>query len=313
MEEKINEIFVQIAKLPLPMQSVSRFENCVQTLTQTVASYDAKMTNIEQIVSSVAARVTALETNATSASSGSGSARSWNILGHSDGSTATGSLGPMAKGHLMTIETQNEGLIRSQALKMNKREVPYYFDSFVRNTTKELRYGSMIFGKNPICPHTTNLSEFIARQVLCRPGLYLKHEPNVKILLLDIKMMVSSMQLTVPSAAPIPLSLSANPKQLKTEKLENNLHLCGENWLTNLKFSSLMEMTRVHSSSQRSTLARMFSASKIEEMELENRCSNLLLLEAGKHLPLFHLSCLSLVFLLKCCSVFSLKPARPNV
>ena len=120
----------------------------------------------------------------------------------------------------MTIETQNEGLIRSQALKMNKREVPYYFDSFVSNTTKELRYGSMIFGKNPICPHTTNLSEFIARQVLCRPGLYLKHEPNVKILLLDIKMMVSPTQLTVPSAAPIPLSLSANPNQLKTEKLE---------------------------------------------------------------------------------------------
>ena len=49
MEEKINEILVQIAKLPLLMQSVSRFENCVQTLSQTVASYDAKMTNIEQI------------------------------------------------------------------------------------------------------------------------------------------------------------------------------------------------------------------------------------------------------------------------
>ena len=41
----------------------------------------------------VAARVTTLETNATSVSSCSGSARSWNVLGHSDGSTATGSLG----------------------------------------------------------------------------------------------------------------------------------------------------------------------------------------------------------------------------
>ena len=85
-KEKINEMFVQIAKLLLLMQSVSRFENCVQTLPQTVASY-------EQMVSSLAARVTTLETNATSVSSGSGSARSWKELGHTDGATATGSLG----------------------------------------------------------------------------------------------------------------------------------------------------------------------------------------------------------------------------
>ena len=43
MEEKINEIFTQIEKLPLLMQSVSRFENCVQTLLQTVASNDATL------------------------------------------------------------------------------------------------------------------------------------------------------------------------------------------------------------------------------------------------------------------------------
>ena len=93
MEEKINEMLVQIAKLPLPMQSVSRFENCVQTLSHTVASYDAKITNIKQMVRSLVARVTTLETNATTVSSGSGSARSWNMLGQSTGSTATGSLG----------------------------------------------------------------------------------------------------------------------------------------------------------------------------------------------------------------------------
>ena len=71
MEEKNNEMFVQIAKLPLFMQSVSRFENRVQPLSQTVASYDAKITIIEQLVSSFAARVTTLQTNATSVSSGS--------------------------------------------------------------------------------------------------------------------------------------------------------------------------------------------------------------------------------------------------
>ena len=92
MEEKINEMFVQIAKLPLLMPSVSRFEKCVHTLSDTVASYDAKITNIEQMVSSLAARVTTLETNTTTVSSGSGWARSWNMLGQSTGSTATGSL-----------------------------------------------------------------------------------------------------------------------------------------------------------------------------------------------------------------------------
>ena len=46
---------MQIAKLPLFMQSVSGFD---QTLTQTVASYDAEITNVEQMVSSLAASVT---------------------------------------------------------------------------------------------------------------------------------------------------------------------------------------------------------------------------------------------------------------
>ena len=45
-----------------------------------------------------AASVTTLDTNATSVSSGSGSQRSWNILGHSDGSTASGSLGSHGPG-----------------------------------------------------------------------------------------------------------------------------------------------------------------------------------------------------------------------
>ena len=50
MEEKIYEMFIQIAKLPLLIESVSRFENCVQTLSQTVASYDAEITYIEKLL-----------------------------------------------------------------------------------------------------------------------------------------------------------------------------------------------------------------------------------------------------------------------
>ena len=99
----------------------------------------------------------------------------------------------------------------------------------------------------------------------CKAGSVSVRFVFVKTLLLDIKMMVSHLQLTAPSTAPIQLSLSVNPNQLKTERLENSFRLCGESWLTNLKFSSLMEMTKVHSSSQRSMLAHMSSASKIKE------------------------------------------------
>ena len=72
--------------------------------------------------------------------------------------------------------------------------------------------------------------------------------PNVTTLLLDIKMMVP-IQLTVPFAAPIQISLSANPNLLKTERLENNLRHCGENWLANLMFFPWRWRRCIHHSS----------------------------------------------------------------
>ena len=133
----------------------------------------------------------------------------------------------------MTVQIRGVDLIRSQAPKMNKHEVPSYYGSCANNTTKGLRSGSIIFGKNPTCQHTTKLSEFIARQVPCRPDLYLKQEPNVRTLWPDIKTMASLMKLTVPSAASKQLSRCVNPNRLKTVRLENNLRLCGENWQIN--------------------------------------------------------------------------------
>ena len=82
MEEKINDIHLQ---LPL-------------SLAQTVAAQTTKITNIEQNVGSFAARVTSLEANEASGSSSPDSARSWNMLGQSKGSTATGSLGSNGPG-----------------------------------------------------------------------------------------------------------------------------------------------------------------------------------------------------------------------
>ena len=145
----------------------------------------------------------------------------------------------------------------------------------MNSTTLELQSGSILFGKGPTYQHSTNLSQSIARQVPCRPGLYLKQEPNVKTLLPDIKMMVSPMKLIVPSAASKQPSQSANPNLLKTERSESNSRLCGECWLINSKFSSLMEMTKVPLLSLHSTPAHKSSASRIEETALENLCSNL--------------------------------------
>ena len=92
-----------------------------------------RLQNIEQIVGRLVARVTSLETNAASGSSGPDSARSSNVLGQSNGSTATGPSGPMALGRPMTIGTQDVDLILLQALKTNMHGVPSYCDSHVSN------------------------------------------------------------------------------------------------------------------------------------------------------------------------------------
>ena len=138
-----------------------------------------------------------------------------------------------------------------------------------------------------------------------------KHEANVRTLWPEKEMMVSPMKLKVLSETPKQLSRSANPSHLKTRRSENNLRLCGTCWQNSSKFSSLKVMAQVPSLFLRSTPVHKFSASRIEETALENRCSNLPLLEADSCLLLLHLTCVFLVFLVKCCNGFSLKPTRP--
>ena len=43
-------------------------------------------------------------------------------------------------------------MILSLVPKINRHEVPSYYDSHANTTTKELQSGSMIFGKDPTCP-----------------------------------------------------------------------------------------------------------------------------------------------------------------
>ena len=138
----------------------------IQTITNSVVNLTSRVTNIEQIVntfsttmalfaemeqnySSLTARLCKVEGDIVSASSVSGSARSWHVLGPM---TSPKPQGPMARGHLITTETHDEGLILLQAQKMNNHEVPSYFESLSNNTSKELHSGSIPFGKSlPLC------------------------------------------------------------------------------------------------------------------------------------------------------------------
>ena len=53
--------------------------------------------------------------------------------------TAPQPQGPMAHGHLMATETQDEDLIHSPAPKMNNPVGPFYYDFLANNTTKGLQ------------------------------------------------------------------------------------------------------------------------------------------------------------------------------
>ena len=220
--------------------------------------------------------------------------------GQSNGSTATGSLGSHVPGssddkensRLDTFSDPEDEQARSAVLlRFPCEQYHIGITNWIDNLWENQTFQSII-----------SPSEFIAKQVPCRPDSFSKQEPNVRTLWPDVKMMVSPVKLTDFSAAPKQLSRFANPNKSKTGRSESNLRLCGECWPNSSEFSSLMEMTKVHLLSQRSTPAHKFSASWIEETALENLCSNLPLLEVDSCLLLLHLTCVFLVFLVKCCN-----------
>ena len=113
----IDAQFKELRDILLPLaRGFADFDNHVKTLSEAVGMVTSRITSVEQTVNALSAkmalfaaleqnvstptenvnsltsRVSKIETNATSVSSGSGSARSWNVLGHSNGSL--GSHGP---------------------------------------------------------------------------------------------------------------------------------------------------------------------------------------------------------------------------
>ena len=88
MEEKINAINLQLPISHTPFRRSPR-----QWLLRQI-----KIAYIEQIVGNLVARLTTSETNAACGSEGPDSTRSWNVLGRSDSSIATGALGSHGPG-----------------------------------------------------------------------------------------------------------------------------------------------------------------------------------------------------------------------
>ncbi len=224
-------------------------DNHVKILSEAVGMVTSRITSVEQTVNAVFAKMALLQQwNGTSTPLQKMSTRSLHAYArlkrmqrsspvvptrqdrgtYLDIVTVPQPLGPGSQGRLMTVEIQGVDLILSQALRMNMHEVPSYYGSLVNNTTLELQSGSIIFGKNQICQLTMSLSEFIAKQVLRRAGLYLKYEPNVKTLLLDIKTMVFPFAINSPFCCTNTTITVRQSRQLKTERLENNLRPCGK-------------------------------------------------------------------------------------
>ena len=82
-------------------EAVGMVTSRIASVEQTVNALFAKMAMfaaMEQNVSTLTARLCKIEGDMVSASSVSGSARSWNVLGQNDGSTAAGSLGSHGPG-----------------------------------------------------------------------------------------------------------------------------------------------------------------------------------------------------------------------
>ena len=136
MEEKINEMFVQVAKLPLLIQSVSGSKIASKRFPRQWPHMMRKSRILNKWLAAL--QPVLPHWKRMQRPSPVDPARQ-DIGMYSDIAMAPpplGLSGPIAQGHLMTIEIQDEDLIRSQAPKMNSREVPFYYGSLANNTTK---------------------------------------------------------------------------------------------------------------------------------------------------------------------------------
>ena len=171
-----------------------------------------------------------LETSAASGSSSRDSARSWNVLGQSNGSTATGSLGSHGPGssddnwntrRRLDTFTSPEGEHARSAVLLR-----FPCEQYHTGITNRINN----FWENQTFQSIINPSELLQSRFCVGQTRIRNKSQMLGLCGLIKKIMISPVKLTVPSAEPKQLSRFANPNLLKTGRSESNLRLCGECW-----------------------------------------------------------------------------------
>ena len=116
-----------------------------------------------------------------------GSARSWNVLGQNDGSTAPGSHGLGSTDDNRITRRRHDPSSNAED-EQSRSAVLFRFrcEQYLKGITQWI---DTLWEESDML--ACNLLGFIAKQVPCQSGLFLKHEANVKTSLFDIRMMVS--------------------------------------------------------------------------------------------------------------------------
>ena len=176
------------------------------------------ISNVEQAVGGLAAGVAALEAGGASASSVAGSARSWNVLGHSDGSTATGSLGSHGPGSSDDSRNTRRGPDTFSSPEDEQSRSAVLLRFFCEQYHTGITNWLILFRKGQTFQPTINLSHFIARQVPCRQAR-IRNKSQMSGLRCPKK---DDGKLKVHFAAPKRLSRCANPNHSKSQHQGSN-------------------------------------------------------------------------------------------
>ena len=98
VDEKIDALLSKFVQFETQIAQILSLTACMSRMdshiSKTLGDFATRLTDMEQIFSTLAARFCKVETYAASASNVSGSARSWPTIEQVDGSTAAGSHGP---------------------------------------------------------------------------------------------------------------------------------------------------------------------------------------------------------------------------
>ena len=303
-------------------RSVANFESHIQTITNSVVLLTSRVTNIEQIVktfstktasfpemeqnySSLTARLCKVEGDIVSASSVSGTARSWNVLSQSDGSTAAGFHGPGSsddhrntRRRLDTSSSTEDEQSRSAVL------LRFPCEQYLKGITKWIDTlwdeSNMQACNKPISIHCKAGSVSV-RLVFETRGkcqdLVARSKDDGILHEIDSPFCCANTTITVRQSrsiedreigkqfAPLWKVLAEQLKVLFPDEDDEGVFI----------LPALDARSQILSIKDRRN-------------GIGNRFSSLLHLVVDKRFPLLHLICLFLVFRLRCCNGFSLKP-----